>query len=264
MTQPKRKYLNRRKKVWGTMVLLMSIQGCATFTYPSPQAVEGSQIVSVYPHNSETLPHFSGFAGLLCPRLLRAVKHDAMALTVGGKVALCFASPTAGYYRLDSTGNHIVTSPLPSPEPAPCAGRIFGKVYGEKSRLIFQVSVGGKDIALGVDQTLGTLEVNGRSTTVLPQVQTSEFHEMPPSKSVDEKQLFNVNGSWQPYTAEVLDYELTHLKYPAYLLKFEFDQDCDPDAHYRLTIKGIKIDGSELHVPPVEFEPYSETSPIFD
>ena len=48
-----------------------------------------------------------------------------------------------------------------------------------------------------------------------------------------------------------------------YLLVFSFDHKSEPDTHYRLTIRGLMIDGSLLPVPPVDFLPYSESLPKF-
>ena len=223
------------------LVQTMLIQGCATFTYPSPQLVVGDQIASIDPKVA------AAQFGLSCPSSIRGSRSQ-IAFSVQGKVGFCFASPIVG----DATHGNL-------PHIKPCAHGPIGGVRGESFGLIFQVYVRGKEVVLGVDQSLGTLETKGRSTTAKAQVQSRKYADMPPGTKVDGELRYNVNGSWLSF-AEASP----HFSRVAYELQYVFDQACDPDADYRLTISGITIDGRALHLPPVDFAPYSEIVPTFD
>jgi len=241
MNQSKTKSFARWMSMGWILVPITLTQGCATFTYPSPQPVVGDQIASIDPKVS------GAQFGLSCPSSIRGTRSQ-IAFIVGEKVGFCFASPIVG----DATHGNLSYI-------KPCAHGPIGGVRGETFGLIFQVYVRGKEVVLGVDQSLGTLETKGRTTTAKAQVQSRKFADMPPGTKVDGQLRYYVNGSWLSF-AEASP----HFSRIAYELVYVFDQACDPDADYRLSITGITIDGRAPHLPPVDFVPYSEIVPTFD
>lgn len=216
--------------------LVISVQGCALFTYPSPQPVEGNHVVHAYPnqHKEVCLSTVS--------RLWRSTQ-DSILFGVEGGVGFCFTSPLAD--------NHA------------CVRGLLGRSHGESSPLIFQVYVGvyagGEDVVLGVNQAFGTLDTNGRTVTEKAQVQYRPFLDMPQGVNVDGRLRYNVNGAWLSF-ADAAPY----FSRPGYSLIFRFDQECDPGANYQLAITGLTVNGHALLVPRVDFKPYSEWVFTFD
>ena len=232
------------------VICVLLFQGCSKFTYPSPQPVEISHYMHASTIKSDRNNPFYGFEAM-CPSIIRGATHDVVTFNIDKKIGFCFASPVTGSYKS-----------LNYPELVfkfPCVRGSIGGFRGESSALVFQVYVGGKDVVLGFDQTLGMLEVNERSLTVKPQIQYKQFEDMPPGISVDGELRWDVNGSLHSYV-EALPFFL----HPGYMLEFNFNQKCDPDSHYRLTITGITSNSSAILVHPVDFFPYGEFLSKFD
>jgi len=222
------------------LTLAMSIQGCKPVTYLSPQDVVGDRVVSVRPHYPETLP---GFSGLVCSGQISDSTRSEIAFSVDGVVGFCMTTPTIGSSA--SASNPGLAFPIP------CERGRTREVARNNGKLIFTMLIGSKVDGLEVDRTTGTLQAEGRSTTAKAQVQSRTFLDMPQGTIVD--------GSWLSFADAS-----RHFSRPAYLVTFSFDQTCNVDAQYRLTIDGVTINGRALQVPPIEFAPYSETVPAID
>ena len=70
---------------------------------------------------------------------------------------------------------------------------------------------------------------------------------------------YPADGAWLPLAKASSLYVR-----PAYLITLAFEQECDPDHKYRLTLSGITQAGAPLAVPSVEFVPFSEGMSTFD
>jgi len=236
MNLPKIKQFSDWMRMGWILVLIMLIQGCGTFTYPSPQPVSGPQITSL------------DLSGISCFNSIRGATRGHIAFSLDGTVDFCFTSPLMGYYKNENLTYGI-----------PCTLGAIGGVRGDASRLVFEVYVRGHEVDLGVNQAIGMLETKERSTTAMAIVEPRKFLDMPPGTNIDGKLRYNVNGAWLSF-AEASSY----FTRTAYMMEFDFDQTCNPDANYRLTITGLTAEDHALIVPPVDFVPFSETVPTFD
>jgi hypothetical protein len=97
------------------------------------------------------------------------------------------------------------------------------------SPMTFRVFVSGDGVA--VDKPSGTLEVNGQSITEAATVQSTQI-------------MDNTRG---------LGYQV-----PRWDLTFVFNQQCDPNQRYHLTVSGVTSYGRQIQVTPVGYDPYTE------
>jgi hypothetical protein len=230
--------------------LVLSLQACASSTYPSPQPVAGSGVVVIDPHAPVSPGQFPGVAAL-CDHTLRGATRQVAAINLEGRIGLCFAVPVTGSYAAANNPRLVFKRP--------CVGGTLAPWRGESRRLIFQVVVGARDGVLGVDRAVGRLETKADSIVGTTQVRARQLLDMPPGTIVDGKLRYKVDGSWLTFADAAPVFSR-----PGYELAFEFDHSCDPDARYRLTITGVTIDDRELAVPAVDFVPFSETLTTFD
>ena len=110
-----------------------------------------------------------------------------------------------------------------------CAGREWATL--KKGRIIFFVTAEGGDLAY--DHAVAILETHGRTYSAKPTV-----HIYPA-----------VN--WPNYASK-----------PKAKLAIIFDEACDFEASYRLTLSGITSAGHELPIQPIDFQPIKENFPI--
>lgn len=143
-------------------------------------------------------------------------------VTVAGN-RICFTSPK--YESGDAT--HPAD---PETSPFLCAGFKWQSGMLRQRRIIFVVTVEGDDLVY--DQAVAVLDTRGRSTSAKPTVHLYPAVITP------------------KYTLK-----------PKATLAFLFDEGCDVTASYRLTLNGIVAAGRALAVPPVDFEPVTETVP---
>jgi hypothetical protein len=230
--------------------LVLSLQACASSTYPSPQPAAASGVAVIDPHAPLSPGQFPGVAAM-CDHSLRGATRQVAAINLEGRIGLCFAVPITGSYAAASNLGLVFNRP--------CVRGALSPWHGESRRLIFQVVVGARDGVLGVDRAVGRLETKAGSIVGTTQVRARQFLDMPPGTMVDGKLRYKVDGALLTFADAAPAFSR-----PGYELAFEFDHLCDPDARYRLTITGLTIDDRELAVPAVDFVPFSETLPTFD
>jgi len=214
-----------------------ALQACAQFTYPSPR-LEGMTASAAF----EPADDFKDS----CRQHLLAVRGSTrsfVAFRVAGPASLCFTSP------VDKTA-------IAQQEDTTCVKGVMGLHEGYEP-LVFRVFVGGKDLSL--DEAAATLETKGGAATAKGELKTdvdSYIDDLPAPVDVGGARRYPVNGEMLSY-AQASPY----FKRPVDLLEFHFDQDCDPSAHYRLTLTGLAQNGRALAVPPVDFDPFTEDLP---
>jgi hypothetical protein len=216
-----------RTRTWLLLSTFLALQGCYSIrvpvTYLSPVATEGDRIV--YPPPNNRGYGFSGFQSL-CPAIVMPVDAQptrvAVAFEISG-VQLCFRSP--GHTQKCAAG---------ALDHAPKGGS-----------LIFQVLVLGRDLDLS--NVRGLLEVNGRTSSALPDVTNSLIGA---SAHDPDAQLGSPDPQGRLYTL------------PRKELSFRFDQPCDLQAHYALSVEGMRSNGTLLEFAPVRFEPRKEWRPV--
>jgi len=232
------------------MLSIVLVQGCATVTYPSPQSVEGDHITLHFPHHSDSSGTFLNAIDAMCTGGVRGSTRAQLVFSVEGGVGFCFSAPITGTRRI-GTDPELEYS-------TPCARGPLGGVRGPSHMLIFQVLVVSKDDDLNPDQAQGGLEGKVEAAHALARVQVRSFLDMPPGINVNGKLRYDVDGSWVSFAEAA-----PHFTRKAYALAFGFDQDCDPDARYRLSVTGITRNGRAVLVPTVDFAPRREAvSPI--
>jgi len=160
-----------------------------------------------------------GFASL-CSPLEHDTTRSSVAFAYEG-VNLCFYTPNAGDYLT-------------------CMS-VFG--VGRSRELKFIMYVSG--VGFEVHDPRATLDVNGQSLT-----------------SSAEARDFSYGGGFEEASpgAKPINPGAPHLIYsiPRVELVFRFKLLCDANAHYRLSIQGIGVDGHGIEVPSVDFDPYTE------
>ncbi len=228
---------------WGVVVALaayssIQLQGCflgyRTLRYPSPEPVGVAHFVYPIERIAAAEPGHAGLKGFeyVCTMYILgpgAPTRDSVAFSVEG-ADFCFNSPTTGGVQSNR----------------PLCMSSFGTTLSSHP-VTFQAYVSGNGVAL--DQPRATLEVNGNSSAAGAQVQSAPYmgtaEEAPPGAKVSNPK------------APLPEYEV-----PRWQLNFSFDQPCDPTAHYQLTITGITMHGRQVQVPPVDFSPHEESSPM--
>jgi hypothetical protein len=115
--------------------------------------------------------------------------------------------------------------------------------YARRQTLIFQLYIGASDLEIRDAQA--TLDVDGKSFQ-----STAAVRDSPYGGGLDE-----ATPGTKPINpgAATLIYSI-----PRTQLVFHFNQPCNPNASYRLSIAGITVDGREIEIPSVEFHPFSE------
>lgn len=204
-------------------------QGCyflsLPVTYPSPHPTGGDNIV--YPFARVDKDYLLQAKGLSEFERRCTYPEDERygTRTRAGftveAVGFCFFSPYSGDPAVQHVEENVDLVPWRR-----CSSR-FGLYRREP--ISFEVRVAGKDIAF--DHPAGKLAVAGRSATAQADVQGADYPGGPKPK-----------GWYQ-------------------VLTFHFDEPCDPEARYRLTITGVTSQGRAIRVPPVDFDPLTEWRP---
>jgi len=157
-----------------------------------------------------------------CINNSRLFTHTWASVTVAGNT-FCFTSPK----REDKTRRFDDDS-----NPWMCAGRKWATLGMEKRRrIIFFVTAEGADLAY--DHAVAALETHGRTYSAKPMVHIYPAVNMP-----------------------------NYASKPKAILAIIFDEACDFDASYRLTLSGITSGGQVLPIQPVDFRPTKENFPI--
>jgi hypothetical protein len=201
---------------------VLSLTGCYLgpqhLSYPTPVPSGGDRIVYAGDYRTIESQKAAGITGF--ESLCVSASHTSAAMTVGG-VHLCFTTPMA----------------------SPCLTCMNVNGFTRRGLLDFTIYVGGIGVALNSPRA--RLDLNGQTASAAAAVRDAGYASGPEEAPPGTKPL--IPG------AQVLIY-------PAWReqLNFHFDWPCDPAARYRLTLTGITLDGREVAVPPVDFEPYDE------
>ncbi len=228
-------------------VVLLVTQSCTRMiTYPSPQPVVGERIETVEDVSGRLHPLLKAMSELCAdpPNTLLDRTPSQSTFGIGGVVGLCFARPKEAR--------------PPSPSRYKCArggtsGRSSGLFGKPSTTTIFPVFVvAGNKVALEVEQARATLEVDGHSESEQAEIAPWRIGYLGKETIVNGRTLYDVNGSLLSANEA-----LAQNSPVGYRLDFSFHVTCDPDATYRVSISGIKIDGREAGVPVVTFIPRS-------
>lgn len=211
------------------------LAGCASFTYPAPQPVAGEGVSAL------------STASISCPAAIRGT-HIHTAFSVGEQVDFCFTSPLRGQYQ-----NAGLTFGLS------CAHGLPGSGRGDTGKMIFEVYVRTHSTPIEFEHVAGRLEGAGRAVQVEGRAERREYLDLPAPSLIDGQFRYPVDGAWLTLPQASRFYTR-----PAYLITLTFEQECDPDQKYRLSLSGISQAGAPLAVPSVEFAPFSEAIPNFD
>lgn len=212
---------------------ILQLPGCylgsRPVSYRSPEPVGVAD--AVYPREA-IAAGLKDFHSICTPRTYIGATptRDSVAFSADG-ADFCFDSPIAG-----QTYNRQQL----------CASSF--SVNLNSHPLTFRVYVSGDGVVL--DQPKAKLEANGKSSTAAAQVRSAPFMVRAKQAPPGAKPLKSPGVS-------ILLYEV-----PRWELAFSFDQSCDPDTSYRLTLSGITANGRRLKVPPVDFTRYREWLPV--
>jgi hypothetical protein len=198
-----------------------------TYLVPVPADVPSV----IYPREAIAHEHTDVHTICFSPTIAVAAppNKDMAAFSADG-AKFCYLSPTVS--GQNNNPRQLCESSL-APEPI-------------DSPMTFRVFVSGDGVA--VDKPSGILQVSGQSITEAATLQSTQIlggiHDAPPGATPVDPQ------------SPTPRYQI-----PRWDLTFVFKQQCDPSLQYQLTVRGITINGRQIQVPSVDFDPYTEPFP---